>query len=135
MNKNVIHTFRFASTQKNRLGSCHPLFWSLSRVKIFPQVASHAKKHYFSWNSLHPNFVFREDDIHRLIQSVVRFLYSKLPISPSLPNNRIFLPSYPESPQHLEQLTYHLHLPVIKVPNKSQVPASFSSILVPHVFN
>ena len=37
--------FTVSSSQphkKQQLGSCHPRFWSLSRVRIFPQVASQA---------------------------------------------------------------------------------------------
>ena len=37
----------FSSSQphkKQQLGSCHPLLWSLSNVRIFPHVASQAKK-------------------------------------------------------------------------------------------
>ena len=39
--------FTFSSSQphkKQQLGSCHPRLWSLSKVRIFPHVASQAKK-------------------------------------------------------------------------------------------
>ena len=47
--------FTVSSSQphkKQRFGSCHPLFWSLSRVRTFPHVASQAKK--ATWLGLYP---------------------------------------------------------------------------------
>ena len=135
MYKNVVHIFHFRSTQKTAVGKLPSSLLEPIKSQYLPPSSFLRKKHDFSWNSLHPNFVFREDNLQRPIQPAVRFLHSKLPISPSLPKNRIFLPSNLESPQHLEQIAYHLHLPIIKIPNKSQIPASFSNILVPHFFN
>ena len=135
MNKNVICIFLFTSTQKTAIEKLSSSLLESIKSQYLPPSGFPRKKHNFSWNSLHPNFIFRKDDLQRPIQLVVRFLNSKLPISSSLPKNRIFLPSNPDFPQHLEQIAYHLHLPIIKIPNKSQIPASFSNILVPHFFN
>ena len=135
MNKDVVHIFRFTSTQKTAVGKLPSSFLKLIKSQYLLPSGFPRKKHNFSWNSLHPNFFFWEDDLQRPIQPAVRFLHTKLPTSPFLPKNRIFLPSNPKTPQHLEQIAYHLHLPIIKIPNKSQISAPFSKILVPHFFN
>ena len=34
----------------------------------------------------------------------------------------------------MKQVVYHIQFPIIKIPNKPQIPSSFAKILVPHFF-
>ena len=133
MNENVIYIFLFTSTQKTAIGELSPSLLESIKSHNLPPSSFQRKEHNFSWNSLHPNFIFWKNDRQRPIHLAVSFHNSKLPISSFFPKNRIFLPSYPVSPQHMKQVVYHIQLPIVKIPNEPQIPSS-SKILVPHFF-
>ena len=38
------------------------------------------------------------------------------------------------TPQIMKQVAYHIQFPIVKIPNKPQIPSSYAKILIPHFF-
>ena len=118
----MIYIFLFITTQKTTIGKLPPSLLESIKSHNLPPRGFPRKEHNFSWNSLHPYVIFWKNGRQRAFQHAVCFLYSKLPVSSFLLKNRVFLQSYPVTPQNMKQVAYHIQFPIVKIPNKPQIP-------------
>ena len=109
----MICSFFFTPTQKTTIRELPSSFLKPVKSKHPPPRSLPSKERNLGWNIIHLNTTWRKSNVIGIGQQAVSIFDPKLSVSSSLPKNWVFLQRGPVTPQNIEQVPYHIQLPII----------------------